>query len=397
MSKKKKLLVVVGVIVLIIIIVLPNLKRGRSGSKVSAIVAGKDNIVSNVRAEGILKALNQVQIGSDVMGRIVKINVKEGDKIRKEDTLCIIDQSTYLARLRQAKASLTLAQSKFAKAEKDLKRSRELFKNNFISKEQYEKEKLSYEMARAEADLSQEAYNEAKENYNKTIITSPADGEVVQINKEEGEMAVMGTISTPGSVIMTIAERSKMFVKALVDETEVIKIEIGQPAVITIDALPDTTFKGSITRIGGIPEKTGYGTEEAINFPIEVEISGTHNKLYSGMSATCEITVDVKDSVLVIPYPALGKKKIRGKEEDVVLLVKGGKVKVTSVKVGLTGERGVEVIEGVAVSDTVLTGPYKALRNLKDGDKVDVKIRETFIVGEEGTEKLRRAPVRVRF
>ncbi len=379
MFKKKKLLIIVGAVVLVLIIVLLNSKRGRSVSKTDAIVAKKDNIISNVRAEGILKALNQVQIGSDVMGRIVKIKVEEGDKIRKGDTLCIIDQSTYVARLRQAKSSLILAQAKIAKAKEDLRRSEELFKNHLISEEQYEKEKLNYEMAKAEAELSHEYYNEARENYNKTIITSPADGEVLQINKEEGEMVVMGTISTPGSVIMTIAERSKMFVKALVDETEVIKIDPGQPAVITIDALSDTTFEGEVTRIGGIPEKTGYGLEEAINFPIEVEIMGTHEKLYPGMSATCEITVDVKDSVVVIPYPAVGRKKIEGDERDVVLLVKGKRVKVTPVKLGLTGEKGVEIVDGVAVGDTVLTGPYKILRSLKDGDKADVKIKESLI------------------
>lgn len=379
MFKKKKLLIIVGAVVLVLIIVLLNSKRGRSVSKTDAIVAKKDNIISNVRAEGILKALNQVQIGSDVMGRIVKIKVEEGDKIRKGDTLCIIDQSTYVARLRQAKSSLILAQAKIAKAKEDLRRSEELFKNHLISEEQYEKEKLNYEMAKAEAELSHEYYNEARENYNKTIITSPADGEVLQINKEEGEMVVMGTISTPGSVIMTIAERSKMFVKALVDETEVIKIDPGQPAVITIDALSDTTFEGEVTRIGGIPEKTGYGLEEAINFPIEVEIMGTHEKLYPGMSATCEITVDVKDSVVVIPYPAVGRKKIEGDERDVVLLVKGKRVKVTPVKLGLTGEKGVEIVDGVAVGDTVLTGPYKILRSLKDGDKADVKIKKSLI------------------
>jgi len=384
MFKRRKLLIIVGAVVLVLIIVLLNSKRGRSVSKTDAIVAKKDNIISNVRAEGTLKALNQVQIGSDVMGRIVKIKVEEGDKIRKGDTLCIIDQSTYVARLRQAKSSLILAQAKITKAKEDLRRSEELFKNRLISEEQYEKEKLNYEMAKAEAELSREYYNEARENYNKTIITSPADGEVLQINKEEGEMVVMGTISTPGSVIMTIAERSKMFVKALVDETEMIKIDPGQPAVITIDALSDTTFEGEVTRIGGIPEKTGYGLEEAINFSIEVEITGTHEKLYPGMSATCEITVDIKDSVVVIPYPAVGRKKIEGDERDVVLLAKGKRVKVTPVKLGLTGEKGVEIVEGVAVGDTVLTGPYKILRSLKDGDKTDVKIRESLIGSKKG-------------
>jgi len=376
MRKKKKLLIIVGVVVLVLIIVLLNLKRDKGGKKVDAVVAIKENIISKVRTEGTLKALNQVQIGSDVMGRIVKIKVKEGDRVHKGDVLCIIDQSTYIARLKRAQASLNLAQAKLAKAEEDLRRGEELFQNQLISKERYEEIKLNYEMAKAEFESARESYNEAKENYNKTIITSPADGEVVQLNKEEGEMAVMGTINTPGSVIMTIAERSKMFVKALVDETEVIKIEPDQPVAVTVDAHPDTTFEGKVTRIGGIPYQSAYGTEEAINFPIEVEILGTPEKLYPGMSATCEITIGVKDSVIVIPFPALGRKKIKEKEQDIVLIAKEREVKETPVKLGLTGEKGVEIIDGVSLGDTVLTGPYKTLRKLKDGDKVTVKIKE---------------------
>ncbi|MCK4352425.1 efflux RND transporter periplasmic adaptor subunit [candidate division WOR-3 bacterium] len=393
MRKKKKLIIIAGTMVLILIIILLNLRKGKGSNKVDALVVKRDNIISKVRTEGTLKALNQVQIGSDVMGRIIKLKVKEGVRVRKGDALCIIDQSTYVARLKRAKASLNFTLAKLTKAEEDLRRNKELFENKLISKEQYEEAKLNYEMIKAEAESAQESYNEAKENYNKTIITSPVDGEVVQLNKEEGEMAIMGTINTPGSVIMTIAERSKMFVKALIDETEVIKIVPKQLVTITIDALPDTTFNGKVTRIGGIPES--YGTEEAVNFPIEVEILGTHEKLYPGMSATCEITVGVKDSTLVIPYSALGRKKIQGKEQDVVLLSKGKKVKQTLVKLGLTGEKGVEIIEGVAISDTVLIGPYKILRKLKDGDKVEVKIKEISEVEKKRGKRRDKVKVRV--
>lgn len=392
--RKKKIFIAIGVVVPILIIVLFSLTKREPSEKVEAIVAKKDNIISKVRAEGTLKALNQVQIGSDVMGRIVKLKVKEGDRVRKGDVLCIIDQSIYIARLKRAEVSLSLAQAKLTKAENDLTRSKELFDHQLISKERYEDAKLNYAVAKVEAEVFKEAYNEAKENFNKTVLTSPVDGEVVQLNKEEGEMVVMGTMSTPGSVIMTLAERSKMFVTALVDETEVIKIEPDQPTIIKVDALPDTTFKGKVTRIGGIPETSGLGTEEAINFPIEVEIMGTQKKLYPGMSATCEITIGMRDSVIIIPYPALGRQKVGAKEQDVVFIAKGGIASQIPVKLGLIGEKGVEIREGVNLSDTVLIGPYKTLRKLKTNDKVEVKIKQEPNLESKRDKK--RAKVKIR-
>ncbi len=376
MLKRKKMFIIIGVAVLFIIIVIANLKRDGGGKGVNATIAKRSNIVSRVRADGTLKALNQVQIGSDVMGRIVEIRVNEGKRIHKGDVLCIIEQSTYLARFNQAKASLNLAKARMNKAEEDLKHTEELFTNKLISREEYEREKLAYETVKAEYVAALESYNEAMENYNRTIITSPVDGEVVQINKEEGEMAIVGTINTPGSIIMTIAERSKMFVKALVDEIEIVKIEAGQPVTIKIDAFPDTIFNGNVTKIGGIPEKDVYSSDEAVNFPIEVEISGSPERLYPGMSASCEITVDVKDSVVVIPYTALGRKKIKDTETDIVFLADGRKARIVSVKLGITGEKGIEIQEGIGEGDTVLIGPYKTLRKLKDGDRIEVRFEK---------------------
>ncbi len=386
MIRKKRIFIILGIVIFVVIIVVVSLARKERGKKVTAKTARRENIVSKVNAEGILRALNQVQIGSDVMGRLVEIRVNEGDRVKKDDVLCIIEQNTYLARLNQAKASLDFLQAKLFKVEEDLMRSKELFESKLISREQHEQQRLSYEMAKADADAALEVYNEAKENYNKTIIKSPAGGEVVQINKEEGEMVVMGTISTPGSVIMTIAERSKMMVKALVDETEIVKIEPGQPSKVEVDALPDTTFNGEVTRIGGIPESSVYSYEEAINFPIEIEIEGTPSKLYPGMSASCEITVGIKDSVVVIPYTSVGRKTIDGEESDVLFITKGRNAKLVTVKLGMTGENGIEIIEGISEGDTVLTGPYKTLRELEDGDIVEVEVKQNSVFGEGGKE-----------
>ncbi len=375
---KKKIFIISGIIIFMLVVVLVSRSRRKSVPQVETIVAEKGNIISKVTADGTLKALNQVDIGSDVMGKIIKMKVKEGDVVHKGDVLCIIDQSIYSSRLKRARSSLKLSKLRLSKAKTELERSTTLFENKLISKEKYEDAKLNYDVTASELESNLESYNEAEENFKKTIITSPVDGEVVQVNKEEGEMVVIGTKNVPGSVMMTIADRSKMFVNALVDETEIVRIKLEQPVDIAIDAFPDTTFGGKVTKIGGMPEKSTSGTEQAINFPIEVELSGVMQEFYPGMSASCEITTNRKDSVIIIPYPALGRQKIKGKEEvhlesDVVLLLKGNRVKIVPVKTGLTGDKGVEIKDGVATGDTVLTGPYMTLRKLKDGDKVITK------------------------
>jgi HlyD family secretion protein len=390
MKKKKKILIIAGAVIVVGAIVASNLAQKDHGKKVDAIVAERDNIISKVEADGTLKGLNQVQIGSDVIGRIVKMKVKEGDRVEEGDVLCVIEQSTYVSRVRQLSAILKLSRSKLKKAGIDLKRSTELFESQLISEEQFESAKLSYEMATADMQSSKESYNEAKAGLDRTVIKSPVAGEVIQRNKEEGEMGAPATIATAASVIMTIADRSKMFVRALVDETEIVKVELGQLADITIDAFPDTTFTGEVSRKGGIPVGSGYGGEEAVNYLVEIEISGEPTRLYPGMSANCEITVGSRDSVIIIPYTALGRKKMDEDDEDekdIVILAKDGKAKMTEVKPGLTGEEGVEIAEGVSVGDTVLTGPYSVLRDLKDDVKVEPEFEEEKSEDEEDKDE----------
>ncbi|MDD5528702.1 MAG: efflux RND transporter periplasmic adaptor subunit [bacterium] len=387
MGKNKKIFIAIGAVVFIALIVILNLKRENSAEAVEIIVAKKESISSTVRADGTLKGLNQVEVGSDVTGKIVDMRVKEGDKVNKGDVLCIIDPSTYSSRVKRVYSVLKLSQAKLAKGELDFNRSTVLFESTLISKENYETAKLNYEAILSEVKSNEEVYNEEKSLLDKTTITSPVTGEIVQRNKEEGEMIIAGGMNSPDLVVMTIADRSKMSVKALVDETDIINIAVNQPVKVTVDAFPDTIFDGQVVKIGGMPEKSNFGTEQAINFPIEIEITGTSNRLYPGMSATCEITIGKEDSVIVIPYMALGKKKIKEEEKDIVILLKGNKAKTSIVKIGLTGKDGVEIKEGISLNDSVLTAPYKTLRKLKDGDRIKVSTKKKDKKEKEKKEK----------
>ncbi len=384
---KKKLIAAAVVVVLVIVVVALNMKGGGQSKTLDAEIVKTDSIVSRVRAEGTLRAENQVEIGTEVMGRITRIAVREGDKVKKGDLLCKIDPSTYAARLSQAKAQLRISESRLGKARLDVERYSELLNDRLVSQEEFERIRTEYDVLKAQVETGQFAVSEAQENLNKTTLRSPVDGEVVGLNMEEGETVVMGIIGTPGSVIMTIADRSAMFVRAIVDETEIVKVKVGHKATVEVDAYPDTTFSGEVVRIGGMPVRDYGGTEQAVNFPVEVAVEGEETGLFPGMTAACDITVARKDSAVVVPYGALGRRKVDDEEKDVVFTVSDGEAKMVAVRIGVTGEKNAEILEGVVPGDTLLVGPYKALRELEDGQAVKAKLEKKETANADKNEE----------
>lgn len=373
----KKLLIVAGVIVVIAVIVVLNVKASSGKTKsIKVEVIKRGPIRSTVRAEGTVKAHNQVEIGADVTGRIVSLRVHEGDMVKKGDTLCIIDPSTYQARVQQARSRLLADLSRLTKLERDFERIRELHEKKLVSPSSLEEAVANYESLKAQVSADSFALKEALESLKKTVLTSPIDGEIVAVYKEEGEMAVVGTISTPGSVILVVADRSKMQVSALVDETEVVRIRKGQKARIEVDAFPDSTFKGRVARIGGMPEKSIVATQtEGVSYPVEIELKNG-NTLLPGMSAVADIIVAERDSALLLPFSAVGTREIEGKRQDVVFVIKDGVAHLKPVKLGISSERFVEAVEGIEEGDTVAVGPFKVLKGLEDGEKVRVEGRK---------------------
>jgi HlyD family secretion protein len=373
---KKRLIIAIVVVLLIAVVVVLNYTGGGDRKSVDAEIVEVDSVVSWVRVEGLLRAENQVEIGTEVMGRVTEIAVREGDKVEKGDLLCRIDPSTYRAKLSQARAQLRISESRLRKAELDMERYTKLLEENLISQDEFEQIETDCEIVKAQVETGQFAVSEALENMNKTTIRSPVRGEVVGLDMEEGETVVMGIIGTPGSVIMTVADRSKMLVRALVDETEIIKVKPGQRATIEVDAFPDTTFEGEVARIGGMPV-TEYGSsEQTVNFPVEVTVKGRETGLFPGMTATCNIVVAKKDSAVVVPYGALGRRKVDEEERDVVFVGESGKAKMVPVEIGVTGDKEAEITDGVNAGDTLVVGPYKTLRELKDGQGVKYSVQE---------------------
>jgi len=369
----KRILIALGVILIIALFVFLNLKKSGKALTVKVETVKKQKVVRIVRADGEVRARNQVEVGSDVMGRIVRILVSEGDVVERGDTLCLIDPSIYEAKVNQLEARLMSDKARLSKVEKDYIRAKKLWRRGLISESAFEEIKANYNTTLAQMRADSFALEEAREDLSKTVITSPVSGEVMRVYKEEGEMTVVGTINTPGSVIMVVADLSEMQVAARVDESEIVSVKPGQRVRVKVDAHPDHEFTGKVLRIAGIPQSQ-LG-QEGVSYPVVVGIESPDKSLLPGMSASCEIEVAVRDSALAVPLPAVGKKKVEGEMRDVVFRVKGGIAELTPVELGITGEKVVEVVSGLSEGDTVIVGPFKVLRSLEGGEEVKTELK----------------------
>ncbi len=373
---KKFFFIGAGILIFIIIVML-NLKTGKKVKGVEIEVIKKGKITESVKVDGILMAKKQVEISSEVIGKIKKIFFQKGDFVKKGELLCIIEPSEYKAQRDRIKVMLEQDLYELSLAKKNYEREKTLFEKGLISQKEFEQAEANYK--RVLFKVKQDSFNlkEAEERLSKCYISSPIDGEIMEIYKKEGETVIPGTINNPASQIMIIADRSKMLVKCDVDEIEIPKIKKGLKVKIKIGAFPDTVFEGKVVRIGGIKSQSMAQTIETTpTFPVEIEIEGNNSLLLPGMSASCEIITASKENTLTLPYSAIGKEKKEEKEKFYVYIYKKGKAKKRYVKLGIKGLVRIEIKEGLSENDTVITGPEDILKKLKEGDKVKIKKKQ---------------------
>jgi HlyD family secretion protein len=357
--RTRTFLVIVGIVVVVALIVVGNVRRKPSGEPVETKKVGRGSILSIVSATGELKAQAQVNLQAQVMGVVAKLHVKEGDVVRKGDLLLELDRKSY-------EANLVLARARFTQAQLSHTRVESLSQAKLVSAEQFEASKANLDMSRAQ-------YEEAQDQYDKTSIRAPISGTVAQVNIKEGETVIIGTMNTSGTVMMVLADMSHMQAIVNVDETDVVKIALGQPAKVEVDALPDTSFSGHVTRIGYMPAAPSLSsttTQQGTTFEVEVTLDSVAPELRPGMNAHADITTASLDSVLTIPIQSAGRREVKGKETETVFIVKDGKAVLTPVRAGKTSDTDMEVTEGLALGDEVVTGPYKTLAKLTDGRRV---------------------------
>lgn len=366
--KKKKTLIIVGAVVLIIVIIILNLTQRKSGKEVEVAIVKKGDIISKVTASGELRAKSQVDISAETIGRIKKIHFSEGDYVKKGDLVIELDDVN-------ADANRRLAEAQLHQAEQNFKRGRQLFEKELISQESFENIQLAYETAAAQ-------YDQAMDAYRKTKIYAPISGKILKINVEEGETAVMGTMNYLGTVLMTIADLSKMTAVIKIDETDVPEVMINQPANIVADALPDSTYPGKITKIGLMPIMSQLSTETVTDFEVEIEMEEFSPLLRPGMNVKADIITNEKSEVLTVPIQAVGKRKMNDKTTETIFVVQDKKAHLKEITIGASSDTDTEIISGIAEADTVIIGPYRVLSTLKDGQQV------IFTLSEEDTSSV---------
>ena len=415
MSKKTKIIVGSAIAAVLLVVFLVSLKgRDKNVPRVTTAKVEKVDLVSKVTANGKVQARRKVDLSALVMGQIVNLAVKEGDPVERGDLLLQIDQAQLAAQAAGREAGLEAMRSDLEgqkatseQAERDFQRARQNFEAKILSEAEFQKAKSFYDTARANLGSAEQRLREtradltaSRDSLSKTTVTSPISGVVTFLPVKEGEVTVIGTMNNPGTQLLTISDMSEVEAVMMVDETSVPEVKIGQKATLSIDAYPDRKFEGVVTEVGSSPIAKNDPDllsltqgSEAINFKVKIRVVEPPPTIRPGFSVTAEITTGRKEGATAIPIQALvvrdvpkegkaGQKPAAPSERDTeegVYLVKDGKLDFVQVETGLAGELLIEVAKGPSVGAEIVTGPFKVLRQVKEGDKV--------IVEKEGDKK----------
>jgi HlyD family secretion protein len=401
MKKRNKIIMILAVVVVIVVFVVVNLlKSGGKSFKVEVEKVKKGDVTAIVTASGKIQAKRNVKISAYVVSKIIDLPVKDGDLVKKGQLLVQLDPTRYKAEVEQAEAQMRMAGASLEQAKLVHDRQKQLFEKSLTSQEQFDNARTDYHSTQAQYDQSKAALAQAQDDLSKTTITAPMDGVITELNAEVGEIVMIGTMNNPGTVIMTISDLSEIEAEVEVDETDVANLKSGQEAKISIDAFPDTNFKGKVTEIGNTGQISGYGTQEQVtNFLVKALLLDEVKGIKPGMSASVDITTDSRKGVLNVPIASVvlraekedtlktkkGEKpssdpdslkatdeKKKKKEKEGVFIVEKDQAKFEPVKTGISDQQNVEIVSGIKENDQIITGSYKILRNLKDGDKVKI-------------------------
>jgi HlyD family secretion protein len=457
MTTKKKILIAAVVVVAISSTVgYSILARNRGVIAVQSGRVLRQDLTQTVSANGEIKPKKYVNVSSNMMGRIVRLPVKEGDHVRDGQLLVQLESiqseadvsaaeasldaaqtevEGMAASIRSGEAAVTSAKAEIARAEADLARAKQNFdradrmsKEGLIAKEAYDRAKTDDDissaqvnaakarLAQAEAQLAQilkqrdgtslriaqqrASLTRARDQFSKTTIRSTLDGIISYLPVNEGEIAIVGVQNQAGTVLMTIADMSVITAEVKVDETDIVNVKIGQEAKIKVDALGDRQLMGhvsevgnsALTRTGGTSTTTQGGSQEAKDFKVVVTLDNPPPELRPGLSATATIVTATRERVLSAPIQALtirefdndsktdsadktnsadkSKKKI---EKEGVFTISNGVALFRETKTGITGTTDIEILNGLAENDEIVTGPYQVLRTLKDNTRIKIE------------------------
>ncbi len=439
---KKNILIAVAVLVVAGLLIGLTVYRAQSGY--TKVITGKvvrQDIASVVSGTGQIKPKTYVNLGATAMGRITHLYVKEGDRVKKGEVVATIenvqqganvegqkaaiaaantDISSYLAAEKTAQANLDKSRADLEQKKFDYDRYQSLYDEKLVSKQDFDAKKSAYDVdvatvAQGVAALAQaRAQTDSARGHmqtqvatlrfntdllNRTIAVAPFDGLVTNEPVREGETVVEGIQNAQGSTLMTLADISVITSEVKVDETDIVNVQLGQPADVSVDALPGKVFKGHVTEVGdqallrstGVAtSQTTSGTEEAKDFKVVVTLDQSSDELRPGLSSTAKITTAHRDNAITIPIQALTlytpppvdakghvttvsassapATPVKPQQGVFVLRSKGSKLKAVFVPVttGITGATDIEITSGLQPGDEIVTGTYRILRGLKD-------------------------------
>ena len=414
--KKKKVWIPLSLLIVIVIGYFIKKRYEKDTIAVQFETIERRDIIHKVNANGKIQPEEEVQITSTITGWITEITVKEGDAVQSGQHLISIDEKQYRPRYNQALSQVKSSEANMRKVQSQMDRTKTLFSQNLISKQELEQLEASYQIALSQAEQAKANLLSAEDELSKTRLTAPKYGIVTSLTKEEGEMAVGGMFN-PG-VLMTIADLSRMEVLVDVNENDVVTIEVGDTTEIEIDAFPDTVFYGMVSEIAHTAQSLNLGSQEQVtNFKVKVKILSPPPGVRPGMSSTVNIITEKRPNAVAIPiqsltarpedYEKLAKRKAKGKkwgnregknrDEDekrsfkkktemieVVFILadefegepagKGRKYTlVQPVEVDVDSETHYVVLSGVDEGQQIVTGSYRAIsRELQHGTLVTV-------------------------
>jgi HlyD family secretion protein len=417
MTRKTKIGIAVGALILVTGAGIAGVNaRGEAAVAVRAQTVDARPLESVVRASGWIQPRVSVDVQSDIIGRVTGLFVQEGDAVERGQVLLRIDPTQYEAAVARARAGVSEAMAREAQARASLLQSRQALRRatemrardtNLISSQQYEETETQaqvhealHEAALHGVAIARAMQREAEDQLSKSVIRSPIDGVVTRLNIEEGETAIVGTMNNPGSLLLTVSDLSVMEAVVRVDETDVPGISLGDTTVLSIDAFPRRRFAGHVTKISHSstlpPQNRGVSQQsQAVDFEVVITLDEPPPGIRPDLSATAEIVTGRRPAALAIPIIALTVRERKDLEElemdrspaqeaamatltpgddDVegVFVIREGRARFTLVSVGITGREHFEVVAGLAEGDSVVAGPYEAVRALNDGSLVRV-------------------------
>ena len=438
MKQKKILPYSVALLVVVIVVLVVGKKQGWLGKESSIDVAthkvASRTITEFITANGKIQPETEVKISPDVAGEIVELYVEEGDAVQKGQLLCVIKPEIYISAVKRAEAALNSSKARLAQAEAQMierelsyKRSKQLYDRGTIAVADFETAESAFKVAQAEVNAArysvrsaEASVSEAEEQLTKTKIYAPIAGTISALNVEKGER-VVGTNMYAGTEMMTVADLEKMEVQVEVNENDIVKVMKNDTALIEVDAYLGRKFKGVVTEIANSANTTGATADQVTTFDVKVLLlkasyadlidasNGNPYPFRPGMSATVDILTETREGVISVPIAAVTTriKKVGGgteepaakaevqadedakiiereEKQEVVFVLKGKRVKKIEVKTGIQDNESIEILEGIAEGDEVVSAPYSAIaRTLTDSMLVNVVSEEELFKSEK--------------